>query len=244
MLVRIGERFMVRLEDDLAASFRQGDHLAKYDPALPANGILFSGQTGRLPELGGVCFALSAMWVVRHAHHRAEGPAGRAAYLARESSIRRAWDIHRRAAGIGCRNNDATAPAPQAFHAWEHCSNWALEPLGLTARATALGRISRSGQTFAAEVATLHANLAGAHRYHLITICGSSPTRTHAVASYMAGGAKGTAQLHLFDPNWGEFKLNIRHFTTFMPGLLGWYDAHGEFGRISELRVDSVAQRG
>lgn len=235
---------MARLEDDLAASFRQGDHLAKNDPTAQANSILFPGRTSYLPEVGGICFALSAMWVARHIHHRAEGPAGRAAYLARESSIQRAWQIHRRAAGIACRANGASPPAVPGHYALEYYRRRALESTGLTARATALGTICRGGRSMATEVAALHAILAGPHRYHLITICGTTPSHTHAMASYMAGGRNGTAQLHLLDPNWGEFKLNIRHFAAFMPNLLGWYDIHGEFGRINRLRVDCVAPRG
>jgi hypothetical protein len=89
---------MPRLEDDLAASFRQGTHLARRDPDASPEALLF----GAAGSVGGVCYAFSAMWVRRHIHHRGEGPAGRAAYLTRESTIHSALAAHRQAM-LDCR---------------------------------------------------------------------------------------------------------------------------------------------
>lgn len=65
------------------------------------------------------------------------------------------------------------------------------------------------------------------------------------MATYTLGnGGNSPAQIFLFDPNWGEFKVSVRHASGFMTRLLQWYDGHREFGRIKRLTVAGVRAGG
>lgn len=223
---------MPRLEDDLAASFRQDTHLAQRYPDASPEALVF----GNSSSVGGVCYALSAMWVLRHLSHRAEGPAGRAAYLAQDSTLLAAVEAHR-LASLGCRQN---LPCQTLA---EHYRALALGAHGLGWTGLPLGEISRAGRSLEVQAARLHASLSSSHHYHFVTFHGAYPALGHAVATYTAGGAAhGLPLLYLFDPNWGEFKVSARHAPDFIARLLAWYDGHRQFGRITHVSVLRVAR--
>jgi hypothetical protein len=223
---------MPRLEDDLAASFRQGTYLARRNPDATSEALVF-GDAG---SVGGVCYALSSMWVVRHISHRAEGPAGRAAYLARESTILAAMAAHRHAM-LECRQAQPPDTSPERYR------QLALDGHGLAWTPLPLGDISRGGRILKAQLATLHASLIASHRYHFLTFFGDQPALGHAMAAYTEGAAAdGLPLLYLFDPNWGEFKVSTRHALDFISRLLAWYDGHREFGQISRLTLGCVSR--
>jgi len=221
---------MPRLEDDLAASFRQGTHLAQRDPAASPEALLF----GDPRAVGGACFALAALWVVRHMSHRGEGPAGRAAYLARENTITGALAAHRAAL-------DAARQVLPPETPGERYRQFLLARQGLGWMPLPLGEIR--GGLREAQHCLLHASLASGHSYHFLALRGDHATLGHAMTAYTAGpGAHGAPLLYLFDPNWGEFKVSARHAPEFTARLLGWYDGHRDFGRIAQLSLGRVVR--
>lgn len=224
---------MPRLEDDLAASFRQGVHLAQRDPAVSPEALLFGCASGP----GGVCFPLSALWVKRHMWHRGEGPAGRAAYLASDSSMRAALATHREA----CMGARFTLPPATP---WENYRLRVLNASGLTWGPLPLGEFRAGGRSFDRQAAGILASLTSSHSYHFICLHGGAPAKGHAMASYTANTAsQDRALLHLFDPNWGEFKVSARHAPQFLARLLAWYDGHREFGPMTQFSLGRLRLR-
>lgn len=224
---------MPRLEDDLAASFRQGVHLAQRDPAVSSEALLF----GCASSPGAVCFPLSALWVTRHMWHRGEGPAGRAAYLASDSALRAALAAHREAS-----TGAALALPPDAQ--WEKYRLQVLASSGLDWAPRPLEQVRAEGGGLERLMGGLLASLTGSQCYHFLSIQGGSPTQSHAMASYSAGNVpQGLTLLHLFDPNWGEFKVSARHVPQFLARLLAWYDGHREFGRLTRLSLGRLRLR-
>jgi hypothetical protein len=64
------------------------------------------------------------------------------------------------------------------------------------------------------------------------------------MASYTANTASPDRPLlHLFDPNWGEFKVSARHAPQFLARLLAWYDGHREFGPMTQLSLGRLRPR-
>lgn len=217
---------MPRLEDDLAASFRQGVHLAQRDPAISPEALVF----GCASSPGGVCFPLSALWVTRHMWHRGEGPAGRAAYLASESTMVAALAAHREAS-MGAR-----ALPPDT--AWENYQLRVLASSGLETAPLPLEGSRVNGSGLEQRVAGLWASLTPSQNYHFLCLQGATPGCDHVMASYSGGAPpQGTPLLHLFDPNWGEFKVSARYAPEFLARLLAWYDGHREFGPLTQLSL-------
>ncbi len=221
---------MPRLEDDLAASFRQGTYLARRNPNASPEALLSEDSS----SLGGVSYALSALWVCRHANHRGDGPAGRAAYLARDSILLDAVAAHQ-----GAVRDARCAHPPEA--PVERYRRQLLHRHGLGSMPLPLGDIHRNGRKLEGHVDTLHGYFVDSHRYHFLTFFGDDPALGHAMAAYTAGGERHALPLlHLFDPNWGEFKVSARHALGFMARLLAWYDGHQGFGRITRFTLDRV----
>lgn len=225
---------MPRLEDDLAASFRQGSLLAQRDPGISAEALVF----GDALAVGGVCFALSSLWVVRHMGHRGEGPAGRAAHLAREAIFQSAMAAH-----VAAMQGARLAQPPDT--AGEDYRRHMLTGMGLGWTAVPLGDIRGAGRALEAQAGELLASLMSSHAYHFLTLYGKAPALGHAMAAYTASALpQGPPLLHVFDPNWGEFKVSALHARAFLARLLGWYDGHREFGRIARLSVGRLRRQG
>lgn len=224
---------MPRLEDDLAASFRQGAHLAQRDPAVSPEALVFGCASGP----GGVCFPLAALWVTRHMRHHNEGPAGRAAYLASDTTLLAAIAAHREASR-GAR----LALPPEA--PLEDYRLRVLASSGLEWASLPLDEVRAGGCGLERQVAALLAILTGSHSYHFLCLQGGTPAQGHAMASCLATtGPRGLPLLHLFDPNWGEFKVSARHAPQFLARLLAWYDGHREFGRLNHLSLGRLRLR-
>lgn len=224
---------MPRLEDDLAASFRQGVHLAQRDPSVSSEALLFGGSSGP----GGVCFPLAALWVTRHMWYRGEGPAGRAAYLACDNSLRAALATHRDAS-MGAR---FTLPPATP---WQDYRQRILNASGLAWIPLPLGEFRTAGRAFDRQAAGILASLTSSHSYHFLCLHGDAPAKGHAMASYTANTASPDRPLlHLFDPNWGEFKVSARHAPQFLARLLAWYDGHREFGPMTQLSLGRLRPR-
>ncbi len=227
---------MDRIEDDLAAGFRQEQHLAPLLPGMRGDALLFPGR--QLTR--GSCFNLANLWIERHRRHRAEGPALRMAYLARRGTLLKA--LH-----TPCQGSPGAA-CPLGRVLWQHpmgslrpgCMRAAAPGQGPAARTMPLGAVPRGSRNFSAEVAPLHACLAGANRYHLLTVVGGAAGACHTLATHTAGPAQGGGQVSLFDPNWGEFKLGIRHLQPFMARLLIWYDQQRGFGPVRRMSLTEV----
>lgn len=224
---------MPRLEDDLAASFRQGVHLAQRNSAVSPEALVF----GCASSPGAVCFPLAALWVKRHMWHRGEGPAGRAAHLASESTMLAALAAHREASGGVC-----VAPPPGA--PWDNYLVRVLGSSGLEWAPRPLDGLRAEGCGLERQVAGLLASLIRSQSYHFLCIQGGTPAQGHAMASYSASTApQGLPLLHLFHPNWGEFKVSARHAPQFLARLLAWYDGHREFGPLTQVSLGRLRLR-
>ena len=186
-----------------------------YDQGRHINALSFDVLPAADPRRGGVCFALSCLWVQRHKTHKAEGAEGRIAHIKKSDSL---------TAAINAQGKYIETPMTTQAEK-EAAKNSVSSDFGFS-----LGDpIERVNVNMAAGIKQLEKLLTSCDHTHLYTHIsfGYAEGGRHTTASYKSGGKIFGFGAHLayFDPNLGEAKVPSRHIQDFFGDLMDAYAA-------------------
>ena len=201
-----------------------------YDQGRHINALSFDVLPAADPRRGGVCFALSCLWVQRHKSHKAEGPEQRVTHIKKSDSL-------------------TTALTAQGKYIETPMTTQAEKEAAKNAVSGDFGfslddPIERVNVNMVAGIKQLEKILTNCDHTHLYTHVsfGFAEGGRHTTATYKSAGLVFgfAAHLHFFDPNLGEAKVPTRHIQDFFSDLMDAYQ--GQWGlHVSDFVVRRVA---
>ncbi|MBM3548556.1 MAG: hypothetical protein FJX54_16530 [Alphaproteobacteria bacterium] len=220
---------MPELESFLSASFKQMDPI----------GRLFPNDSN---VKGGVCFALSTLWMRRHKDYKSEGPQKRIDFLGDDDTIYHAAILQRL---YGAEYVDDAAGGH------DRAQGVAMGYRGMSYNARKYEDFVRfsdePSDTDVAEMLNGINNTANrTHEYTMVSFSFKGGGG-HATCCYKSGGKLLGIGSHLyaFDPNFGEYKVDGGQVKTFYRTLFSRYHNYrGKDGKLNRHTINQVTIRG